>query len=152
MVHRREISDRTVEALKNTVFDAVVAIDAAGDIISWNAIAVQMFGWTVQEAVGRSLADLIVPLQHRARHRSGMQHYARTGIASVVGRRIEISAIDRAGREFPVELSIILAPEGGAASFVGFIRDISERHAAQTRLMLSEESLRLASMLQLRGI
>ena len=145
MVHRREISDRTVEALKNTVFDAVVAIDAAGDIISWNAIAVQMFGWTVQEAVGRSLADLIVPPQHRASHRSGMQRYARSGIASVVGRRIEISAIDRAGREFPVELSIILAPEGGAASFVGFIRDISERHAAQTRLMLSEESLRLAT-------
>ncbi len=145
MVHRREISDRTIEALKNSVLDAVVAIDAAGDIVGWNALAVKTFGWTVDEAVGRSLADLIVPPQHRARHQSGMQRYARTGIPSVIGRRIEISAIDRVGREFPVELSIILAPEGGEATFVGFIRDISERHTAQMRLMLSEASLRLAT-------
>ena len=145
MVHRREISDRTIEALKDSVLDAVVAIDGAGVIVSWNTLAAEMFGWTVQEAVGRSLGELIVPAQHRDSHRSGMVRYARTGVANVIGRRIEISAVDRAGREFPVELSIILAPEGGAATFVGFIRDISERHATQTRLMLSEESLRLAT-------
>ena len=143
--NRKEVSDLTIEALKGSVLDAVVAIDVAGTIVAWNGLATGMFGWTPQEAFGQPLGDLIVPPRHRDAHREGMRRFAETGIAKVIGRRMEISALDRSGREFPIELSIVLAPEGGAAAFVGFIRDISERWTAQSRLTLSEESLRLAT-------
>ncbi len=74
-----------------------------------------------------------------------MQRYHATGVASVLNRRIEISAIDRDGHEFPVELSIVAAPAGGSAAFIGFLRNISDRLIAQERLAVSEESLRLAT-------
>ena len=145
MNQSKEISDLTIEALQASVLDAVVVIDAEGDIVGWNATAADVFGWTAEAAIGKSLGELIIPLKHRDAHREGMRRYSESGVARVVGRRIEITAVNRSGREFPVELSIIAAPPGGAAAFVGFIRDISDRKAAQSRLVLSEESLRLAT-------
>ncbi len=58
----------------------------------------------------------------------------------MVNRRIEISAHDKSGREFPIELSITEAPEGSGAAFVGFMRDISERRDAETALRQAGET------------
>ncbi len=131
--------------MAGTVLDAVVAVDGAGVILEWNAAAERTFGWTKAEAVGRSLGELIVPSRHRQSHAEGIQRYLRTGEARVVNRRIEITAMDRGGREFPVELSIVPLTLGGQAVFVGFLRDIEELRGSQERLTLSEESLRLAT-------
>lgn len=91
----------------DAMLDAVVAIDPKGVVLAWNAAATRIFGWTREEVVGRSLDELIVPPQHRDAHHGGMRRYQETGQARVLNRRIEISAIDKSGREFPIELSII---------------------------------------------
>ena len=145
MADRERVSAQTTDAIMGVALDAVIAVDADGVIVAWNALATTTFGWTDTEVVGRSLGDLIVPPRYRAAHRAGMERFHQTGLARVVGRRIEISAVDRNAREFPVELSIIQAPPGGRAAFIGFLRDVSDRVAAQSRLVLSEESLRLAT-------
>ncbi|MDV6330155.1 PAS domain-containing protein [Asticcacaulis sp. 201] len=145
MPYSKEISARTVDALMSQVLDAVVVIDAEGDVLAWNRLATEIFGWNESEALGHSLADLIVPPAHRDGHRLGMQRLAETGVARVLGRRIEITALHRDGHEFPIELSIVAAPAGGDAAFIGFIRDITARRASETRLVLSEESLRLTT-------
>jgi PAS domain S-box-containing protein len=142
-----ELVDR-IEALRivaGTVLDAVVALDSAGAIVEWNQAAVRIFGWSKSEAMGRLMGELIVPIQHRGSHAEGLQRYQQTGEARVVNRRIEITAIDRHGREFPVELAIVPTSANGEAVFVGFLRDISERHEAEEKLILSEESLRLTT-------
>nr|WP_295105854.1 PAS domain S-box protein [uncultured Caulobacter sp.] len=135
----------------DAMLDAVVAIDPHGVILAWNAAATQIFGWTRDEAVGRAMGELIIPPQHRDAHHGGMRRYQETGKARVLNRRIEISALDKAGREFPIELSIIATP-GGPAAFIGFLRDISDRRRAQERLALSEESLRLTTQAAEIGI
>ena len=145
MPHKQEISALTLDAIMGSVLDAVVAVDRDSIVVAWNDNATQTFGWTREEALGRSLAELIIPPQHRDGHRAGMQRYHATGLASVLNRRIEISAIDRRGQEFPIELSIVAAPAGGSAAFIGFLRNISDRLRAQERLAVSEESLRLAT-------
>ena len=141
----QDISIETLGALQASVLDAVVAIDEEGKVVAWNDLSTEIFGWTEQEATGRLLGDLIVPMQHREAHHLGMLRYLSTGIATVVRKRIEITAVNRSGREFPVELSIMPAAKGSPAAFVGFIRDISERRDALDRLAVSEESLRLAT-------
>ncbi len=115
----------------STVLDAVVAIDANGVVLAWNEVAEQTFGWTAAEAVGRSLNDLIVPAQHREAHSSGLRRYHRTGEARVLNRRIEISAVDKTSREFPIELSITAPPGETGTAFIGFMRDISQRNEAE---------------------
>ena len=145
MPFRREISDRTIEALKSVVLDAIVAVDADGLVVAWNQLAADMFGWSADESGGSAFMDLLGPGHHQDNPLDGMAFDARSDIEGLVGRRIERHAIDRKGREFPVELSVVPAPQGGDAAFVAFIRDITDRVAAQARLALNEASLRLAT-------
>ena len=56
--------------------------------------------------MGRELAELIIPERLREDHRSGMRRYIESGVARVLNKRIEMSALHRDGREFPVELAI----------------------------------------------
>ena len=138
-------SGRALRLMAGTVLDAVVAVDRRGVITEWNHAAERTFGWTKAEAVGRSMGELIVPPQHRKAHFEGMRRYQRSGEARVVGRRIEISALHRSGREFSIELSIVPLTDDDGAAFVGFLRDIGEQRHAEERLVLSEESLRLTT-------
>jgi PAS domain S-box-containing protein len=145
------MSDESVEVvgalqiMAGTVLDAVVAVDGGGAIIEWNLAAERIFGWSKIEAMGCLMGELIVPPQHRRGHAEGLQRYQRTGDARVINRRIEITAIDKCGREFPIELAITPTVTAGRAAFVGFLRDISERRDAEEKLVLSEESLRLTT-------
>ncbi len=147
-------SDDVAGALRlmaGTVLDAVVAIDDAGAIVEWNPAAERTFGWTRDEAVDQTLATLIVPIQHRQAHSEGMLRYKQTGEAQVLNRRIEISAVDKSGRQFPVELSIVPVNDTGTgpAIFVGFIRDISQRKSIEGSL--SENRSFLADILKSSG-
>jgi len=90
--------------------------------------------------LGKPLADFIVPPEMRKAHAEGLARAARTGTGPLLGRRIEINAMDRAGRRFPVELSINRMPGAG---FSAFARDISERRRAEAAVKASEERLKL---------
>ena len=138
-------SDPLLHPIMQSVLDAVIAIDAQGVVVAWNAVATRTFGWNEAEALGRSLGELIVPEHLRDLHQAGMRRYQMTGEARVINRRIEITAIDRSGGEFPVELSIVPSADTSKAAFIGFLRDISDRRSTQDRLSVSEESLRLTT-------
>ncbi len=124
----------TLGPVLDTALDAVVVMTRDGMVAGWNEAAEQTFGWTGAEAVGRLMSDLIIPEQYRDAHSRGLERYNATGEERVLNRRIEISAIDKAGREFPVELSITMAGHPDEALFLGFLRDISDRRTAEERL------------------
>ena len=121
--------------LLETALDAVVAMTPDGMVAEWNPVAERTFGWSRGEAVGKLMADLIVPPQHRDAHMQGLERYNHTGEARVLNQRLEITAIDRDRREFPVELSITITEIAGERLFVGFLRDISDRKRAEQLLI-----------------
>jgi PAS domain S-box-containing protein len=127
----------------DNALDAVITIDPAGVITGWNPQAEATFGWSRREALGRVLADTIVPLHYRERHRQGLARYLATGEPVVLNRRIEVSALHRDGREFPVELAITPLRLGGTISFSAFVRDITGRKGAQEALAARERQYRL---------
>src|SRR5262245_5184573 len=104
---RRALEDmsRRARLLIDTANDAVVTIDANSVIIDWNRTAERMFGWPRDDAVGRIITDLIVPPQHREAHHRGMQRFLASRTPGILNRRVEITALDRLGREFDIELS-----------------------------------------------
>ena len=110
-----------------TALDAVVIMKPDGIVADWNDRAMNVFGWSRDEAVGRIMADLIIPERYREAHRKGLRRYLESGQGEVIGRRIEVSGLRKNGEEFPVELSI--SPIQGCENilFVGFLRDITER-------------------------
>jgi len=138
-----------LQSVLDTALDPVVVMGVDGTIIGWNDRSADCFGWSWDEARGRRLSDLIIPEQYRSAHETGLAHYLDTGKGPVLDQRIEVSALHRDGREFPVELSITASEQFGGKLFIGFLRDISERKQAaerQQRILL-ESDHRVKNML-----
>ena len=136
-------------AVLETALDAVVVMRFDGTVAAWNRKAEQTFGWTSEEAEGRRMSDLIIPPRFRRLHEEGLSRFHGTGEGPVLDRHIEITALNRAGRELPVELSITVVDQFGDPVFIGFIRNITERHDAELRQqrMVRELSHRVKNML-----
>lgn len=138
-----------LQSVLDTALDAVVVMGDDGKIVGWNGIAEQTFGWTAHEACGQDLGELMVPPAHRGAHNHGLAHFLKTGEGPVLNRRIEVPALCRDGREIPIELSVTASEQFGGRLFVGFLRDISERHQAAERQqrVLQESEHRVKNML-----
>lgn len=127
-----------------TALDAVVLMSEDGVVAGWNDHAVTLFGWTRAEALGRTMADLIIPERYRAAHKHGLERYLASGQATVLGRRAEVSGIRKNGEEFPLELSIAAVPCERLV-FVGFLRDLTERNTLrQARAEVARMSQQMA--------
>lgn len=138
-----------LQSLLDTALDAVVVMDTGGRIIGWNDRSTDSFGWSWDEARGQQLSELLIPPALRGRHEQGLAHFLATGEGPVLGRRIEVSALHRDGREIPVELAVTASDQFGDTLFIGFLRDISEHHAAAERQqrILQESEHRVKNML-----
>ncbi|MFP5391931.1 MAG: response regulator [Gammaproteobacteria bacterium] len=113
--------------------DAFIAIDAEGKVTDWNRQAEKTLGLPAEEAIGRDLAELIVPPAQRAGHTGGFARFAQSGAGRSINSRVEVTALHASGREIPVELSVapMKLEDGYGAS--AFLRDLSERKAAEAR-------------------
>ncbi|WP_423598719.1 PAS domain S-box protein [Roseateles sp. MS654] len=127
-------SEARTRLILDAALDAVIGMDGEGAITHWNPQAEAIFGWTREEAVGQTLAELVVPERFRDAHRAGLRRYLDTGLATVLDRRVELRATRRDGSEFPIELAITAIRAGGAVSFNAFLRDITERKLGEARL------------------
>lgn len=119
------------QAILNLAHSAFISMDEDGRIVYWNIRAEEMFGLTREQAIGRVLADTIIPERYHEEHRRGLRRFLETGEGPVLNKRIELSALGPDGSEFPVELTISSLREGDAWTFHGFVADISERHEAE---------------------
>lgn len=113
--------------------DGFVAIDAAGCIVEWNPQAETMFGWKAAEVLGRPVAEIIIPERRRQPHVRGLRRFLETGNGPVLHKRIELDALHRSGKEFPVELTISPVQLNRTWRFNAFIRDLTERRRSEER-------------------
>jgi PAS domain S-box-containing protein len=149
---RRRALDRVAESeararlIVDTAHDAFIGIDSAGRIVAWNAQAEATFGWRRDEAVGRILAETIVPPAFREAHATGLHRFHQTGEAPVVNQRLELTALHRSGVEFPVELTVTSPmPVDGGYFFGAFLRDISDRRQRDIELRRAKDAAEAAT-------
>jgi len=131
---RREDEARLCATIDNAM-DAVVQMNAEGIIIGWGGQAEKIFGWASKDAVGRMAHETIIPPQYRARHVQGLKRFLASGEVSILNTRVELSALRRDGREFPIELTITPIKMGSKYEFSAFIRDITERKQSEKALL-----------------
>jgi PAS domain S-box-containing protein len=132
-------SEQLARGIIDTALDAFIQMDEQGAIIDWNSQAEKIFGWTRSEAVGAKLSELIIPYAHRDAHKAGLERFLRTGEGTVLGRRFEIEAMRRDGKEIKVELSITELRRRGGFVFNGFMRDLTDKIAAEDRIRQAEK-------------
>lgn len=111
--------------------DAVISMDEMGLVTYWNPSAEGMFGIKSEQALGRAVADLIVPERLRDAHTAGLRRFLVDGTGPLLGRRVEMSALGRDGLEFPVEMTVSAIRDGSSWTFTTFLQDISPRRAAE---------------------
>jgi PAS domain S-box-containing protein len=127
-------SEQVGRGIIDTALDAFVQMDQDGIVTEWNPQAEAVFGWSHAEAVGKRLSDLIVPPEQRDRHREGLAHFLCTGEGAILGKRFEIEALRRDGGEIKVELAITSLRRRSGYVFNGFIRDLTDKLAAEAQL------------------
>ena len=148
-IERRRAEQRVAEsealysAIVNAALDCIVTIDGDGRIVEFNPAATRVFGFSRDEALGRELADLIVPHRLRDRHRQALRHSVETGEARILGERLEMPALRADGTEFLVEVAIARVGGFEHPIFTAHMRDITDRKQAETErdLLLSRERL-----------
>ncbi|HZS69388.1 MAG TPA: MHYT domain-containing protein [Burkholderiales bacterium] len=133
------------DAILRTALDCIISMDERGCIAEWNPAAERTFGIVRQRALGRSLAELIIPERLRPAFQAGLTRYLDTGEHSVIGRRIELSALRASGEEFPVEVAITVTQAGDERLFTAHVRDITERRRAEQELRRSHDAARAGS-------
>jgi PAS domain S-box-containing protein len=140
-------SEARKSAVLESALEAIITMDAEGRVVELNSAAAEMFGHDRADAVGRELAELVIPPGLRAQHREALRRYNDTGRSTILGRRLELTGMRADGTEFPVELTVtrVRLPDPHPALFTGYIRDITPRRRAeelQARLFESERATR----------
>jgi PAS domain S-box-containing protein len=123
--------------------DAILVSDRDGVTRYWNAAATRLFGFTAEEAVGKSM-DLIVPDRLRGRHWDGWNKVMETGVTRYgAGQLLAVPATHRDGRTLSVEFSIqLLRDEAGRIAWVAAVlRDVTERFQKDKALRLRLKEL-----------
>lgn len=132
---RLETSEQRFRAVTETAQDAIIAIDSAARVTYWNPAATQIFGYTMDEAVGKNVHEWLAPRRYRQKADAGMKEFAKTGHGNAVGITQELAALRKDGGEFPVELSVSGLAKGSDWSAVAIIRDITARKLAEGQLV-----------------
>jgi PAS domain S-box-containing protein len=120
---------------------AVFAIDPTGHVLSWNAGAEQLKGYSADEIIGRHFSIFYPP--ERIAERFPEHELA---VASRVGRfEDEGWRVRKDGTRFwaNVVITALRAPNGELVGFAKVTRDLTDRRRNEERLRESEERFRL---------
>lgn len=120
-------NEKRIQTIIEAAQDAYIGVDLRGDITDWNSAAEKMFGWSSKEAIGRPLAQLVIPERFRASFERAISVFNQTGRTGLLNQRVERLVVNRTGQEFPVEVTVGLAGGRDTYFFSTFLHDISER-------------------------
>ena len=125
-------SEERYRKLVETAMDSIVTFDHAGLILSCNAATEQMFGYRVQEMVGRSISMLIPTWLSEGNDEAASTAPSR--LMRLIGLWRELNGRRRQGDVFPVEIAVSESFSGGEIRYTGILRDISERKRTEAEL------------------
>ena len=141
--HELTVGEMPDSAALDAALDCVICVDDQGRVAYFNESAQRTFGYSAAQALGRELAELIVPPSQREAHRQGLERLGRTGRPQILGRRIELTAMRADGSEFPAELTVTRLRPPSGPGFIGFVRDITERLTAERELRAARAKFEL---------
>ncbi|PMS35227.1 PAS domain S-box-containing protein [Trinickia symbiotica] len=124
-----------LEQLVAAVGDAIIVSDPEGRITLWNPAAQRIFGFSEDEALGKSL-DLIIPQRLQARHWEGYQKTMQTGETRYGNDVLKVPAVHKDGRALSIAFSVALlySAPGTLSGIVAVIRDETSRFQEERNL------------------
>ncbi|REK12240.1 MAG: PAS domain S-box protein [Planctomycetota bacterium] len=143
-------SEARFRSMSETAPDAMITIDQAGRVISWNPAAERIFGYTAEEMHGQTIA-CIIPERLRDTQHAALGRVLREGPETMHRHLPDLYALRKDGSEFPVEISVGAWQQDGKVFCSGFIRDVTQAKQAEEELRIRDEQLRHAQKLESLG-
>jgi two-component system sensor kinase FixL len=132
------------EALKGIVhhlIDGIVVIDDKGLILTVNPAMKALFGYDVDELIGKNVR-MLMPEPYHSQHDNYIRNYHRTGERHVIGGGREVVGKRKDGSLFPIFLNVNELVLEGVKVFAGAIHDISGRKLAETAFRETDNKLK----------
>lgn len=129
---RRE-AEQKLGIIAKSAHDAIVMWDSEGLIKFWNPAATRIFGWDEEAVIGVDIEQILIPVEDRKTAAKRFSFLA-TAPGEMIGKTIELSALHKQGRQFPIELSLSTFHSHGAQGTIGIARDISDRKRMEQAL------------------
>jgi PAS domain S-box-containing protein len=122
--------------------DAILFTDRGGVIRLWNRGAERIFGWTADEAIGKTL-DLIIPERLRPRHWENWDRVMETGQTRYATDVLAVPALRKDGAPLSIEFTIQLVRDeaGAIVGPAALVRDVTARFAREKELRLRVKEL-----------
>ncbi|QOZ79108.1 hybrid sensor histidine kinase/response regulator [Bradyrhizobium sp. CCBAU 53351] len=139
LARARSDSAQMTQAVIKTALDAFIQIDDSGTVLEWSFQAEALTGWTRQEALGSDVVDLIVAKPLRAAFKQRMARLVPELSDTPSGLRFELTLIHRNGDRILAEASSTVLRLGGRAVVNTFVRDITQKRAAEEQLVQSQK-------------
>lgn len=146
-------SEGQLQTIFNEAPDALIVINEEGNIIRWNPKAEKIFGWSLAEALGQPMDQLIIPEEHRESITKGFQNFILTGESPIINKTIQITGLNKKGEEFYIEFTVSPATILGKYIFIAFIKDISiskklENEKIEADRLVRQNELKLKLILE----
>lgn len=148
--NKLQANQTRLNSIMNSVLDAVIAIDSAGIIQTYNRAAERIFGYSVTETIGQNIS-MLMPEPHRGQHDGHIARYLSSLESSSIGALREMEGQRKDGTTFPMEIAISEMDLDEVQMFVGICRDISRRKERETEKMALEQELRQAQKMESLG-
>jgi PAS domain S-box-containing protein len=130
-------SEMRFRSILESANDAIITADSNGIILSWNKAAMDIFGHTEEQVLGKPLT-IIIPEEYRTLHNDGISRVSGGGEHHVIGKMVELTGLHKYGNLIPIELSLSTWVVGDNRYYSGIIRDISERKINEELRLLTE--------------
>ena len=127
--------DLDFKALVSQLGEAVIISDRDENILFWNTSAERIFGFTPDEALGKTLS-IITPERFRERHSKGYFHTIQTGQTKYGHTLLRVPAVHKDGRSISIAFSVsmLFDEQKQAIAIAAIIRDETERFQEERQL------------------
>lgn len=138
-------SEARWRAIIDSAVDGIIVIDSHGRIAAFNHAAERLFGYTIDEVLGRNV-DMLMPSPYREEHDSYLSRYLATGRAKIIGIGREVQGLRKDGTTFPLHLSVGEITIQGEQQFTGILHDLTSRVRMEGQLREQAALAKLGEM------
>jgi PAS domain S-box-containing protein len=131
---RLAVTEELSASIVSAALDCIITMGHDGRVVDFNPAATEVFGYRREDAVGRLLAELIIPPEYRELHHRALARFIATEEPTILNRRLELTGMRADGSTFPVELTVTRVGTRRPPLFAGFVRDITQRQASKQEL------------------
>ncbi len=135
-----EAEQQQVTALFEYATEGILLTNQQGEIILVNPAALELFGYTKDELLGKKI-EVLIPRRFHGAHHHYREGFYETPSNRTMGHGRDLYARKKDGKEFPVEVSLSYYRQQGAFYVIAFLVDITQRKESEQRLIEQKQQL-----------